>query len=464
LRERGARHVWVEKIIEPGERLRDWPVEGTTGYEFANDATALFVDPAGEGPMTDLYIEFTGERRTFEAIADEAKLEVAQTTFTQEFDRLRALYPNEALEAAAASMHVYRTYVEPEGDRVEDDDRRASEPLPEDLRRVLLLEGERSPRLDEFVVRWQQTTGPVMAKGVEDTAFYRYFRLTALNEVGGNPGRFSLDPDAFHRSALERADRHPLWLLASQTHDTKRAGDVRARIGALAGMADQWAERVQRWHESTGGLDDPNEEYLVWQTLVGAWPIVPLRLQRYLEKALREAKRNTNWIEPNERHEARVMAFVRSLYENQAFLDDFEPFAQDVALAGEHASLGALLLRLTMPGLPDVYQGDEFWSLNLVDPDNRRPIDWARRYRAREGRIPNRETMKFHLLRRVLRLRGAHPDAFTSSYEPLDLGPERLGFVRGGQIRVVVPLRPGDSVESETDLLPEFPQEISLLR
>ena len=160
----------------------------------------------------------------------------------------------------------------------------------------------------------------------------------------------------------------------------------------------------------------------------------------------------------------RAKRFVRSLYENQAFLDDFEPFAQDVAAAGEHASLGALLLRLTVPGLPDLYQGDAFWSLNLVDPDNRRPIDWKRLGRARDEAIPTRETMKFHLVRRVLRLRAEHPDAFSGSYEPLDLGPDRIGFIRGGLIRVVVPLRPGDSVQSETDLLPEYPQEISPVR
>jgi (1->4)-alpha-D-glucan 1-alpha-D-glucosylmutase len=328
----------------------------------------------------------------------------------------------------------------------------------------VLLEGERSPRLDEFVVRWQQTTGPVMAKGVEDTAFYRYFRLTALNEVGGDPGRFSLDPAGFHAAARKRAESFPLWLLASQTHDTKRAGDVRARIGSLAGMHARWAERVRRWRELTGGMEDRNDEYLLWQTLVGAWPIVPTRLEAYLEKALRESKRNTNWIEPNERYEAHVKSFVRSLYGNREFLDDFEPFVQDVAVAGEHASLGALLLRLTAPGLPDLYQGDEFWSLNLVDPDNRRPIDWDRRYRARGERTPTRETMKFHLLRRVLRIRAAHPDAFAGSYEPLELGPNRVGFVRGGRIRVVVPLRPDDAIESETDLLPEYPQEISLVR
>jgi (1->4)-alpha-D-glucan 1-alpha-D-glucosylmutase len=464
LQARGASRVWIEKILEPGERLRDWPVQGTTGYEFANDVTALFVDPRGEEPLTDLYAEFTGERRDFDQVAYEAKLELARSTFAQEFARLRALYPHETLEEAAAALRVYRTYVEPENGRVEDEDHRAAAVLPEDLRRVLLLDGERSPALDEFVTRWQQTTGAVMAKGVEDTAFYRYFRLTALNEVGGDPGRFSVAPDEFHTAAQERLERHPLQLLASQTHDTKRAGDVRARIGSLAGMAEEWGERVRRWRALTGGLDDPNEEYLVWQTLVGAWPIVPSRVELYVEKALREAKRNTSWIDPNERHEAHVKRFVRDLYGNREFLDDFEPFVDKVAAAGEHASLGALLLRLTSPGLPDIYQGDAFWSLNLVDPDNRRPVDWERHRRAARDVSPTRETMKFHLARRVLRVRAEHPDAFLGSYEPLDLGPDHVAFVRGAAVRVVVPLRPGDRVDADGDRLPEFAQELSLLR
>jgi (1->4)-alpha-D-glucan 1-alpha-D-glucosylmutase len=464
LRERGAAHVWIEKILEPGEQLRAWPIEGTTGYEFANDATALFVDPHAEQPMTELYAELTGERRPFADVAHEAKLEVARTTFVAEFERLRVLNDDPLLEEAAAALHVYRTYVEPDSGRVEDDDRAASAVLHDELRRIVLLEGERSPRLDEFVVRWQQTTGPVMAKGVEDTAFYRYFRLTALNEVGGDPGRFSIGPDEFHHAAEARLARHPLQLLASQTHDTKRAGDVRARIGALAGMHERWAERVRRWRELTGGMDDPNEEYLVWQTLVGAWPIVPQRLELYLEKALREGKRTTNWLTPNEEHETRVKRFVRALYDNRQFLDDFEPFVQDVTLAGEHASLGALLLRLTSPGLPDIYQGDAFWSLNLVDPDNRRPVDWRRAYRAAEQTAPRRETLKSHLIRRVLHLRAELPGAFFGAYEPLDLGPDRVGFVRGGRIRVVVPLRASDWVEIPGDLLPQYPQELSLLR
>jgi (1->4)-alpha-D-glucan 1-alpha-D-glucosylmutase len=465
LRGRGVGHVWVEKILEPGESLRrDWRVEGTTGYEFANDVTALFVDPAGEGPLTELYAELTGERRTFAEVAHEAKLEVARTIFAPEFERLRALLPHPALEEAAASLHVYRTYVEPANDRVDEEDIRATEHLPDDLKRILRLETERSPALDEFVIRWQQTTGPVMAKGVEDTAFYRWFRLAALNEVGGNPDRFSLAPEDFHRAVLARQERDPRTLLTSQTHDTKRAGDVRARIGALAGMHEEWGAHVRRWRALTGGMDDPNEEYLVWQTLVGAWPVVPSRVERYLEKALREAKRNSNWLEPNEEHERRAKRFVRDLYSNLAFLDEFEPFAAKVARAGEHASLGQLLLRLTVPGVPDLYQGDALWSLNLVDPDNRRPVNWRRRFEALAETGPMRETMKLHLIRRVLRLRAERPEAFAGSYEPLDLGPDRVGFVRGGAIRVVVPLRPhGRCDGGPGDLLPEYPQELAVV-
>jgi (1->4)-alpha-D-glucan 1-alpha-D-glucosylmutase len=466
LHEHDVERIWVEKILEPGERLRaDWPVEGTTGYEFANDVTALFVDPAGEDPLTALYEELTGERRSFAEVAHEAKREVAKTTFTQEFERLRTLYPHDGLEEAAAALHVYRTYVEPGTSRVHDDDRRAVEALPAELRSVLLLESDRTPALDEFVIRWQQTTGPVMAKGVEDTAFYRWFRLIALNEVGGNPDRFSLSPEKFHEEAVERLERHPRTLLASQTHDTKRAGDVRARIGALAAVPEKWAEHARRWRTLTGGMDDPNEEYLVWQTLVGAWPIVPGRLELYLEKALREAKRTTNWIEPDKTHERRVREFVRGLYSNHAFLDDFEPFAAWIARAGEHASLGALLLRLTSPGVPDLYQGDALWSLNLVDPDNRRPVDWPSHLSVLRERAPTRRSMKAHLIQRVLRLRAERPEAFAGDYEPLDLGPDRIGFVRGGTIRVVVPLRAGDRADAglARDLLPEYDQELSIV-
>ena len=457
LRDRGARHVWVEKILEPGEELRDWPVEGTTGYEFANDVTALFVDPAGEEPMSEIYAELTGEWRSFREVADHAKFEQAATDFQREFAYLRRLYDHPELERAASSLHVYRTYVEPWSGKVEQADRDALVRVEESLRRVLLLE-ERGH--DEFVARFQQTTGPVMAKGVEDTAFYRWFRLTALNEVGGDPGRFTLPVEEFHRANLRRAERFPLHLLTSQTHDTKRSGDVRARIAALASRPEEWRARVLRWRELTGGLEeDRNEEYLLWQTLVGAWPLERERLEAYMEKALREAKVNTNWIEPDERHEGRVRELLASLYENDRFLADFEPFAAEVAEEGREAALGALLLRATVPGVPDVYQGDELETLSLVDPDNRRPVDWERRRAAlREPLGP--ETRKLHLLVRALELRARRPDAFAGAYEPLDAGDDVCAFRRGDDVMVAVPLRRGAAVREAPpgwrDLLPEY--------
>ncbi len=279
LHREGARHVWVEKILEPGERLREWPVEGTTGYEFANDVTALFVDPRGEEPLTRWYGDLTGERRSFADVAAEAKLELASSDFDREFGKLRTILGGPSplvsrglLERAAASLDVYRTYVEAWSGRVDESDRAAVAHLPDELRRILLLE-ERGH--DEFVTRFQQTTGPVVAKGVEDTAFYRYLRLTALNEVGGDPGRFSLPVDEFHRANADRAERFPNHLLTTQTHDTKRSGDVRARIVSLAALAEEWAECRRGWR----ALDDANEDELLWQTLVGTWPIESERIE-----------------------------------------------------------------------------------------------------------------------------------------------------------------------------------------
>jgi (1->4)-alpha-D-glucan 1-alpha-D-glucosylmutase len=270
-------------------------------------------------------------------------------------------------------------------------------------------------------------------------------RLVALNEVGGDPDRFSLPVEAFHRASLRRAERFPLHLLATQTHDTKRSGDVRARIGALAGMADEWAERVRGWR----ALDDPNEDYLLWQTLLGTWPIERERLEAYMEKALREAKVNTNWIEPNEAHERRVKDAIGRIYERLP--DGFEAFAARVAREGRRVSLAQTLLKLTVPGVPDIYQGDELETLSLVDPDNRRPVDWELRRRA----LRSREPSKLLLVRRVLALRAERPADFAGPYEPIDLGPDRCAFRRGG-ILVSVPLRPGLDVEREGNLLREF--------
>ncbi len=451
LADAGAEHVWVEKILHTGEALRDWPVEGTVGYEFLNDATALFVDPAGEAELTDLFAELTGETRAFAEVALEAQVQQATTTFAREVARLRSLLDEPGLADALAALPVYRTYVEPWSGRVEDDDVAAVEEAEIDgrLRDALLL---RERGHDEFVTRFQQTSPPVTAKGIEDTAFYRYNRLVALNEVGGDPGRFGLSVQEFHAANAVRAERFPRGLLVTQTHDTKRSGDVRARIGALAGMAAEWREQVLRWRDINAplradGAPDANEEYLIYQTLVGAWPIAADRLEAYLEKALREAKRNTSWVEQDHDWEARVQRFAVALLDHTPFLAAFEPFAARVAEEGRRSALGQLLLKLTVPGVADVYQGDELEALSLVDPDNRRPVDWDRRRAAldalRGGAAPTDETMKLFLIWKALDLRGRREAAFGGSYEPLDAGPDVCAYGRGGEVLVVVPVRPG---------------------
>jgi (1->4)-alpha-D-glucan 1-alpha-D-glucosylmutase len=450
LREAGIERVWVEKILEPSEQLRDWPVCGTTGYEFANDLTGLFVDPAAEEQLTELYGSFTGERRRFGEIAHEAKLEQARTTFEPEVDWLRAELGDRGSELdlprALASFGVYRTYVDPDTGDVDDLDRRAiaDAQLPAELAALLTLE-ERGK--DAFVIRFQQTTPPVTAKGAEDTAFYRYNRLLCLNEVGSDPARWSVSIDEFHERNLERARRFPLQLLATQTHDTKRSGDARARLAALSWIPGEWGEQVGRWHATLGGegAPDANEEYFVYQSLAAVAPIAGERLDAYLEKALREAKINTNWLDPDEGWEAAVKAFARAATRHVV------PFAERLAALGEQIALSQTLLKLTCPGIPDLYQGDELWSLSLVDPDNRRPIDWRRNARLlaelQRGAKPTRETAKLYLVWKTLQLRAEHPAVFAGSYEPVDLGPGICAYLRGDEILVAVPVRSGARVD-----------------
>lgn len=434
LRAAGVEHVWVEKILHPGERLRDWPVEGTVGYEFLNDVAALFVDPAAEGPLTALWEEISGDRRSFAEVAAEAKVEQVRTTFQPEVERLRREMPDvsaETLAAALASLPIYRTYVEPWSGRVEEADRAAVAGLPDPIARALLLE---EPGHDAFVTRFQQTTPAVVAKGVEDTAFYRYARLLALNDVGGDPGRFGINVEQFHAANAARSPRN---LLITHTHDTKRSGDVRARILALTALPEEWATHVRRWREVNAPLHapDPVEEYLIYQTLVGAWPIEPDRLCAFVEKALREAKRTTSWVAPDHAHEARAKAFCRALYDHASFLADFEPFAARVAQIGDAIALRQLLLQLTAPGIPDIYQGDELTCLSLVDPDNRRPVDWARR---------RADTVhpKLRLIRAALALRARRPEAFAGAYEPVDAGEHVCAYLRGGTVLAAAAVRP----------------------
>jgi (1->4)-alpha-D-glucan 1-alpha-D-glucosylmutase len=460
---RGADHVWVEKILDPGERLRDWPVSGTTGYEFMNDVCALFVDPDGEARITALWEQVSGDRRSFGDVAFEAKLEQACGSFAPEVERLARILasaPNfgdsprplrrnsPKLAEALASLPVYRTYVDPGAGSVADEDRAALAGVDPAVRRLLLLEDPAPP---EFVTRFQQTTPAIMAKGVEDTAFYRYARLLALNDVGGDPGRFGIDVERFHAANLERAERFPLNLLTTQTHDTKRSGDVRARIGALASIPEAWREHVERWFAISAplvsdGAPDDVERYFLFQTLVGAWPISVERIEVYMEKVLREAKRNTNWVEQNHEWEDAVKRFCRSLLADAQFLAEFEPFAARVAVAGDRAALAQVALKLTCPGVPDIYQGDELPYLALVDPDNRRPVDWdwhqAMLRRLMGGSPPDEQTYKLFLTMRLLGLRARRPEPFgPGGYEPLDAGEHACAFLRGGEVLVAVAVR-----------------------
>jgi (1->4)-alpha-D-glucan 1-alpha-D-glucosylmutase len=441
LAEAGVEHVWVEKILEPGEELRDWPVEGTTGYEYLNDVQALCVDAGAEAALTEIYESYTGDIRRFEDLVQLAKLEVAVNIFEPELRRLYQELEVENLPLALASFHVYRTYIRPAEGEIADADRDeiARANVSDELRRILLLE---EPGHEEFVVRFQQTTGPVMAKGVEDTAFYRYFRLAALNEVGGNPARFALSVEEFHDANATRLERFPRHMLTTYTHDTKRSPDVRARIVALTWLADAWRERLAAWRSELGLLDDPREELLVLQTLVGVVPIERERLDGYLEKALREGKVNTNWLTPDEGHERAVKDWAWRAAELLAR----DPFLDEVRRVGRRLALAQLLLKLTSPGVPDIYRGDELDDLSLVDPDNRRPVDWGARRSAlaalREGAPPDESTLKMFVIWRTLRLRGEHAGAFSGAYEPLDLGQGICAFVRGGEVLVAAAVRP----------------------
>jgi (1->4)-alpha-D-glucan 1-alpha-D-glucosylmutase len=384
----------VEKILAEGEDLpADWPVDGTTGYEAAVLLDQLSLAPAGEAPLTETYRTMTGDRSTWAETVATAKAEVLDTLFRRELDRLVQLAPpGTDVRADLLALDRYRSY----------------------------------DAGDEYARRFGQLSGPVMAKGVEDTAMYRYLRLVALNEVGGDPGRWGVDLDELHRRA---ATGRPHSLLAGTTHDTKRSESVRARLLVLAQVPEAWADAVGRWAERHP-FADPHAGYLVWQTLVGAWPIDAERLWRYLEKAVREAKRRTSWLDPDEDHEADLRRTVEAIFDDEGLRADVERFVDGIAGPGRVIDLAHLLLRCTLPGVPDLYQGSEDELLTLVDPDNRAAVP---------ADVHRRDTARSRLIRAALRVRGEHPDAFDGGYEPLDLGRQVVGFVRGGRVAVVAP-------------------------
>jgi malto-oligosyltrehalose synthase len=494
----GGAWVVVEKILEAGERLPgDWPCAGTTGYDALRLADGLFTDPAGAAPLWAEYARLwrrlgaDGDAPSFIETAQAAKRETLTGALRPDLSRLARLVgdvcPDTSLDDAQSvltellvCLPVYRAYVNP-GEPpsaataavVRGAVDAARRRLPRRLRGLAAevgaaALGTRGPvsgaagRSGELTVRFQQTSGPVQAKGVEDTAFYRWSRLVSLNEVGGDPDRFGVRPAEFHAAAGRLAVDWPATMTTLSTHDTKRQEDVRARLAVLAEMPAEWGRHVTEWHEravpprlfgSGGAAVDPDTEQLFWQTLVGAWPIGRDRLAGYLTKAIREAKRRTSWTDPDPDYEAAVLGLASRVLSDESLTALIDAFAGMISGDALVNSLGAKLVQLTMPGVPDVYQGCELAGLSLVDPDNRRPVDFAWRRsllaeldvgrldaHAGAGASPDPgarlDALKILVTARALRLRRDHPDWFGGSYEPLPAAGAAAGhavaFARGG--------------------------------
>jgi (1->4)-alpha-D-glucan 1-alpha-D-glucosylmutase len=515
-----AIYMLVEKILTGRERLpKQWPVHGTTGYDFATLAIQLLVDASAEQAMTKIYRRFIGHSMHFGHLGYAKKRLITRLSLANDvavlgsmLDRLSETnrwfrdFTLQQLQIAVretiACFPVYRTYVVP-GEPVSDADRAVIEraiatakrrnPGIEEsvfnyLRDILLLkfpknfDEEARTAHTHFVLKFQQATGPITAKGVEDTVFYVYNRLVALNEVGGEPQQFGCSTDEFHQENAERLSSWPATLLATSTHDTKRSEDVRARMVAISELSDIWRTSVSRWRTlnrrakqtiDDAEAPDANEEYLFYQTLLGTWPVdaegkpqeAPTdeyvqRIQDYMAKALKEAKINTSWVQPNERWDHAMRDFVATTLEPSArnrFLPSFFPLAEQVARLGAINSLSQLVLKLTVPGVPDIYQGNEIWDFSLVDPDNRRAVDYSRRqemldslenaqpHELLEGWPDGR--IKLLATSRLLRLRRGHPNLFKhGSYVPLQttgtFAESCLAFAReheGKSLVVIVP-------------------------
>lgn len=484
--------IVVEKILAPGEALRaDWPVAGTTGYDFLNEVLSLFVESRAADALARCHAELTGETADWNELSREMRLLVLRQALGSDLNRLSELFVeicesnrryrdftrhqlHETLAETIAAFGVYRSYVRAGTGEVAVEDRRVVEhaierarahrsdldpELFDFLRRILLL--EMGGRLGgELAMRFQQLTPATMAKGVEDTAIYRYGRLVALNEVGGDPSRFGLDVHAFHRAAASRGDGWPTAMLSTSSHDTKRGEDVRVRLALLSQLPDEWCAAVRGWsalaarHRDDAGRFDRGAEYLFHQVLVGAWPIGVERMLAYMEKATREAKAHTSWTAPDEAYDAARDAFVRGAMADTALMASVEAFVERLSEGGWCASLGQALIKLTAPGVPDLYQGTELWDLTLVDPDNRRPIDFELRRRlldeldglepAAVWRRAVEGLPKLWVTHQALGLRARRPELFAprAAYRPLSVGGETLAFVRGEAAITVAPLRP----------------------
>lgn len=504
-------YALVEKILSETEPLPySWAVYGTTGYDFLNAVNNLFVNPDHETTFDALYQNFTGRPQTFEEITDQTKKLIMAETLTSEIDarsaelariveqnrRYRGFTQNSlafGMREIVTGLSIYRTYITDPSSVTERDRHYITEAVElakarnrltpssifDFLLNTLLMrnlddfpESQRGA-LRAFVMKFQQFTGPVMAKSVEDTAFYIYNRLLSLNEVGGHPAQFGTEEADFHRHNTTQTFCYTM--LSTSTHDTKRSEDVRARINVLSEIPDEWEHAIQHWAEINepgktvvNGAPAPsrNDEYLLYQTLVGAWPdeleSFRERLITYLHKAINEAKEHSNWINPNEAYAEAVEAFANYILDNEAFRSAFEPFGQRVAFYGRFNSLAQVLLKLTAPGVPDIYQGNEMWRFSLADPDNRRPVDFEHQrsvlaglkeraaedpHKLASALIEEAQTgaVKLYLIYRALNYRRAHKDLFQDgTYRPIKATGAKAkhicAFVRqsGGAAALVV--------------------------
>ena len=488
-------YIAAEKILATDEPLpTDWPIAGTSGYDFLIHTNNLFVDSANEAAMTQAYQNFTGDKRDFESIARQSKLDILDNILAAELANLTRRLERiaagdrvwrdisghdlrEALRQTITACDVYRSYIT--RDDVSEGDvafvKRALEKVKQHapltngaalelieatLLRISAGDAALRDQQAQFAARFQQLTSPVTAKGIEDTAFYRYHRLISLSEVGGDPATFGRPPADLHAYFTDRQKHWPGAMSTLSTHDTKRSEDVRARINVLSEVPQEWAKAVTQWHaiagEAAAGVERA-DAYLIYQTLVGAWvgsfdDDFKMRIAAYALKALREAKVRTSWVRPDAEYEKQVTRFLDGVFNSAAFYAAFEPFAQRVAHAGWINALAQTAIKFLAPGVPDTYQSTELWDLSLVDPDNRRPVDYALRQRLLAGGEPSSSrfesgAIKLDLSRRLLALRTRHAELFLrGDYLPLRAeGPRSknvFAFARRHDRRVVVAIVP----------------------
>ena len=479
--------ITVEKITEPGERLPPtWPVAGTTGYDALSEVNALLLDPSAEGDMTRLYVELTGDNADFEQQIEDGKRLVVTTIMQAEVRRLARLVPEvEGAEAALAELAiafpVYRSYLPFGAEYLAQAVRRAIIRRPQLIAAIEAILSRLSDPSDELCIRFQQLTGAIMAKGVEDTAYYRYTRAIGLNEVGGYPGTFGSGIAEFHAAQQRRTQRSPEGMTTLSTHDTKRGEDIRGRLAVLAELPQEWGDTARRLM-ALGPVPNAAFGYLLWQTAV-ALPALPsnapsalpttapsafpttaasalparaddarrARLHAYAEKAMREAADGTGWVDPDEQFETAVHAAVDAAFDNPEMHQLIAAISARIEPHGWVNSLSQKVIQLTMPGVPDVYQGTELWDDSLVDPDNRRPVDFPFRQAALSALtmppvVDDTGLAKLWVVSRALRARRDRPELFTG-YTPLVVpGPRQdhlVAFDRGGAITMATRLPAG---------------------